>query len=120
MNNQREKGVSPQPLEIYCGPSSTYLPYMVSSPNERPASTQFSPNYTMVESGPENGVMKVLPQPSISGKCFFPQDVPFSLISHPFFSTGHSAVKAYTMLSLVPLSSMSNLIHYCPGPSSSK
>ncbi|PIO59960.1 hypothetical protein TELCIR_18560 [Teladorsagia circumcincta] len=71
MNNQREKIGSPQPLEIYCGPSSTYLPYMVSSPQDRPASTQFSPNYTMVENGHENGVMKVLPQPSFNGMCLF-------------------------------------------------
>ncbi|VDO26901.1 unnamed protein product [Haemonchus placei] len=35
MNNYREKLVSPQPLEIYCGPSSTYVPYTVSSPHER-------------------------------------------------------------------------------------
>ncbi|PIO62098.1 hypothetical protein TELCIR_16358, partial [Teladorsagia circumcincta] len=39
MNNQREKIGSPQPLEIYCGPSSTYLPYMVSSPQDRPGET---------------------------------------------------------------------------------
>ncbi|KAK6012766.1 hypothetical protein OSTOST_22059, partial [Ostertagia ostertagi] len=67
MNNQREKVASPKPLEIYCGPSSTYLPYMVSSPQDRPASTQFSPNYAMVENGHENGVMKVLPQSSYNG-----------------------------------------------------
>ncbi|PIO62099.1 hypothetical protein TELCIR_16359 [Teladorsagia circumcincta] len=96
MNNQREKIGSPQPLEIYCGPSSTYLPYMVSSPQDRPgetisnwvanapftarldtidinilASTQFSPNYTMVESGHDNGVVKVLPQSSYNGECLF-------------------------------------------------
>nr|CDJ80841.1 unnamed protein product [Haemonchus contortus] len=64
VNNYREKVVSPQPLEIYCGPSSTYVPYTVSSPHERSASTQLaSPSYTLIESGHDNGTMKVLPRP---------------------------------------------------------
>ncbi|KAK5972740.1 hypothetical protein GCK32_010555, partial [Trichostrongylus colubriformis] len=66
MNNPREKAAASHPLEIYCGPSSTYVPYTVSSPNDRPMSTQFSPNYTMVESSHENAVMKVPPQPSFN------------------------------------------------------
>ncbi|KAK6750085.1 hypothetical protein RB195_002212 [Necator americanus] len=50
MNIYTGKPTSPLPLEVYCAPSATYVPYRVTSPYDTSGSTQYiSPNYTMVD-----------------------------------------------------------------------
>ncbi|WKY05228.1 hypothetical protein Q1695_005891 [Nippostrongylus brasiliensis] len=63
MNSQMEKRTTPLPLEIYCPPSATYVPYTVTSPYEKRAS---SPGYSLIERGPSDDTIRILPQPTLN------------------------------------------------------
>ncbi|CAJ0602080.1 unnamed protein product [Cylicocyclus nassatus] len=57
------------PLEVYCAPSTTYVPYQVTSPNDTTGSTQHhSPGYTMVDKTPTGDVNIYMHSPNNGGQ----------------------------------------------------
>ncbi|VDN19347.1 unnamed protein product [Cylicostephanus goldi] len=53
------------PLEVYCAPSSTYVPYQVTSPQDTTGSTQHhSPGYTIVDKTPMGDVNVYMQSPN--------------------------------------------------------
>ncbi|KAL6740250.1 hypothetical protein Aduo_013623 [Ancylostoma duodenale] len=68
MNIYTGKPTSPLPLEVYCAPSATYVPYRVSTPHDTSGSTQhLSPGYTMVDKSQVDDLERMRLQTSPNG-----------------------------------------------------